>query len=68
MNKILSAISHHNIQCSFCFEHIFEFVGKMAMNYDYASFLQLYKTEDSFVGGFIEYILKTIHYLFSWIF
>jgi len=58
MNKILRAISHRNIQCSFCYDHVLCFLGHLAINYDYASLLQLYVTEDSFVNGCIEHILQ----------
>jgi hypothetical protein len=65
MNNILAAVSHQNIQCSFCLEAVLNYVGNLAQIYDYTLLEQMHDSEESFVEGCIEcvsgcYIQKSL--------
>ena len=56
MNNILSAIKTKSLYCSFCYENLLDYIGKMATKYSCSQLLQLFDSEESFITECIELV------------
>jgi hypothetical protein len=55
-NNILSAIKTKSLYCSFCYEYVLDYIGKMATKYSCSQLLQLFDSEESFIIECIELV------------